>query len=458
MPVFEIYEPVYLITVAVFILGLHRMGTPATAKSGILWAGIAMAFAVAATFTLPGLNNIPLILVGIAVGSAAGFYSSARVAMVNMPQMVAIFNGMGAGAASSIASVELVRGTLPPYLDTVGIIGAAIGNISIAGSMIAFLKLQGWITQKPLTFRLQNLANTAVLIVAAVAGTFFVIHPAYIGGASFLLILFSVLTVLYGIVMALPVGGADMPVIIAFFNALTGIAVALDGYTQSNYAMVVAGIFVGAAGSILTGAMASAMNRTLPGVLFGGASLKAGTMAAGGEMRPVTPEDAAILMGYATRVIIVPGFGLAAAQAQFRARELYDVLVSRGISVDFAIHPVAGRMPGHMNVLLAEANVPYDAMLDLDEANGLLPSTDVALVVGANDVVNPSAREEGNTLSGMPILDVDSAENIIVIKRGKGSGYAGVENSLFTNPKTGMLFGDAQEALGKLVHELRKLS
>lgn len=451
----DIYDPVYVAVVAVFVLGLFRMGNPRTAKSGILWAGLAMLAAILVTFTIPSISNIPLILIGIAVGGAIGWVAAVRVAMVNMPQMIAIYNGMGAGAASAIATIELVGFGASQLNLYVAFVGAAIGNVSIAGSIIAFLKLQGWMKQRPFTFGGQQILNIALFAAAIICGVIYLtdLKSPYSG----LLILFTVFSLGYGFLMALPIGGADMPVIIALFNAMTGIAVAFDGFSISNYAMVVAGIFVGAAGSILTIAMARAMNRSLPNVLFGKFVTPEGTSGSSGEMKSIEPEDAAILLDYAERIIIVPGYGMAAAQAQFKVKELLDLLLKRGIKVSFAIHPVAGRMPGHMNVLLAEAGVPYELQLDLEEVNKDFANTDVSLVVGANDVVNPAAREKGSPLYGMPIVDVDSSRNIIVLKRGGGKGYSGIVNDLFTGEKTRMLYGDATESMNRLIQELKKI-
>ncbi len=454
----DFYNPVYIIAIGVFILGLHLMGHPKTAKSGIVWSGIAMAAAIAFTFTAPGISNIPLIVAGILVGGIIGWIAAIRVAISDMPQMVAIYNGMGAGAAAAIASIEMLNLSSPSFDLSLALAGATIGNVSIAGSIIAFLKLQGWMRQRPITFAGQQALNMAALVVSILFGVVYLLNGSVSLFGISLIVPFFVLSILYGFLMALPIGGGDMPVIIALFNAMTGIAVALDGFSISNYAMMVAGIFVGAAGTLLTVAMAKGMNRSLFNVLFGsfgrGSALEEPVS---GTLKPIEANDAAILLAYSERVMIVPGYGMAAAQAQFKAKELLDILSSRGINVDFAIHPVAGRMPGHMNVLLAEAGVPYDLMLDLDEANREFPATDVALVIGANDVVNPSAKIPGSPLYGMPILDVDLARNIIVLKRGSGKGFAGITNMLFREDRTRMLFGDASDSINKLIQEIKKL-
>lgn len=454
----DFYDPIYLVTIVFFVIGLQRMGKPRTAASGIVWAGAAMAVSVVATFFIPGLSNMPLILVAVAIGSSAGWYAARKVAIINMPQMVAVYNGMGAGAAAFIAAIDLLRVSGDLSNTVLALAGALIGSVSISGSMMAFLKLQGWIQQKPVRFRIQQPVNITILILSVVSGTFFVTGILSTVSGFLWLGLFYLFAVLYGILMALPIGGADMPVVIALLNALTGIAVALDGYSIQNYAMVVAGILVGASGSILTAAMAKAMNRSLGNVLFG--AFGSDTRDEGelkGSLKPIEVEDAAIMLAYAESVSLIPGFGMAAAQAQFSLKDLIDVLNERGVSVSCAIHPVAGRMPGHMNVLLAEAGVPYELMLDLDQANRELENADVALVVGANDVVNPAAKVEGSSLYGMPILEADKSKNVIVLKRGAGKGFAGIENDLFYEQNTRMLYGDAKNSLTKLVEEIKKL-
>ncbi len=450
-------QPVYVVTVAFFIVGLHRMANPRTARSGILWAGIAMALSILVTFFIPGISNLVLIIPAILIGAVIGWYAARKVSMVNMPQMVAIYNGMGAGAASAIASIELLRFSASQFNLDIALAGAMIGNVSIAGSLIAFLKLQGWFPQRPVTFRLQQPLNMAVLLLSVYLGV-----AALVPGLNLLpfgaLVPFFIASSVYGIMMALPIGGADMPVLVSLFNAMTGIAVGLDGFSISNFAMVVAGILVGAAGTILTMAMAKAMNRSVGNILFGAfGKVQEESRELKGSLKPIGNDDVAVMLAYAGKVAIVPGFGMAAAQAQFRVRELLDILQEKGISVFFAIHPVAGRMPGHMNVLLAEAGVPYELMVDLDDANRDFQAVDVSLVIGANDVVNPAARVRGTVLYGMPILDVDKSASIIVLKRGRGKGFAGIENDLFYLDKTRMLYGDAQDTVSKLIQELKKL-
>ncbi|AKA49002.1 NAD(P) transhydrogenase subunit beta [uncultured archaeon] len=452
------YNPIYIVAIGVFILGLHRMGHPKTAKSGIMWSGFAMAAAVIITFTIPGLSNLPLILIAIAVGGAIGWFAAVRVTIADMPQMVAIYNGMGAGAAAGVASIELLRLSGSFFDLALALAGAAIGSVSISGSIIAFLKLQGWMRQRPITFVGQQGFNVAILAVSLLFGVAYLLNGSISLFGISLVVPFFVLSISYGFLMAFPIGGGDMPVVIALFNAMTGIAVAFDGFSLGNYAMMVAGIFVGAAGTLLTVAMARAMNRSLASVLFGSFGKEVeGPDTVKGTLKPIEANDAAIMLAYSERVMIVPGYGMAAAQAQFKIKELLDILLSRGIKVGFAIHPVAGRMPGHMNVLLAEAGVPYELMLDLEDANRDFPSSDVALVVGANDVVNPAAKKPGSPLYGMPILDVDKARNIIVLKRGTGKGFAGVINELFRNDKTKMLYGDATDSITKLIQGVKKL-
>lgn len=454
----DLIDPVYLVTVVLFIIALERMGHPNTAYSGIIWAGLAMAISVIVTFTLPGISNLSLILLGIVVGSSTGWYFSSRVAMADMPQMVAIFNGMGAGAAAGIASIELLTGRGLNTSTLFALAGSIAGCISITGSLVAFLKLQGIMRQSPLVFAWQQAANVLILLLAlAFSAAFLAFHQNRPVSMAFLL-LGTMFSLLYGFMMALPIGGADMPVIIAFFNSITGIAVALDGYSLSNYAMIVAGILVGTSGIILTSAMARAMNRSLGNVIFSSFGKEPSEgMAVSGTLKTIGAEDAAIMLSYSGKVVVVPGFGMASAQAQFLVKDLMDALSKSGVKVYFAIHPVAGRMPGHMNVLLAESGVPYELLLDLDASNRELESADVALVIGANDVVNPAAKTPGSPLFGMSIIDAFRAKNVIVLKRGQGRGFSGIENSLFTMDNTRMLYGDAKETLSKIIELLKKV-
>ncbi len=453
----HLIQAAYFITILLFILGLKRMSSPATARSGITWAGVAMGLAVVVTMLWPGLHNIGLILTAIFIGVVLAWVSGRKVKMTNMPQMVAIYNGMGGGAAAAIAAVELLRGEM----DGMGMIalsvgGGLIGAIAFSGSMIAFGKLQGLISGRPIFFPAQKPLNLVVLIVALLFGASLLDGEA----ATTLILLFFVVALVFGVLMTLPIGGADMPVVISLYNALTGMAVAFEGFAMGNAAMIVAGTVVGAAGTLLTQLMAKAMNRSLANVLFGGFG-KVQSEAQGeiaGSMRTIEPEDAAIMMRYAEKVIIVTGYGMAVAQAQHKIRELSDLLESRGVKVKFAIHPVAGRMPGHMNVLLAEAGISYEHLYDLEEINAEFSNTDVSLVIGANDVVNPVARSNPSSpIYGMPILNVDQSNNALIIKRGKGTGFAGIENELFYKDNTRMLYGDAQSMVSELIQELKQV-
>jgi NAD(P) transhydrogenase subunit beta len=452
-------EPVYIATIFFFIVGLQRMSHPLTARSGIVWAGAAMLIATLVTFFTPNLTNIDLIAIAIVIGGGFGYIAAKRVAMTNMPQMVALFNGMGGGAAAGISAVALLGPTT--LTSSLAVVGGLIGAVSFSGSLIAFLKLQGWMPSRPVTFTGQQIVNMAVLVLAIVSGVFVILQPSSLPlSVNASLPLFFILALGFGLLMTLPIGGADMPVVISMYNAFTGLAVALDGFSfvTPNYAMIIAGVIVGAAGALLTLKMAKAMNRSLTNVFFGafGATEEQAAQVSG-SVKAIEADDVAVLLAYADRVIIVPGYGMAVAQAQQKVKELTDLLERRGVRVKFAIHPVAGRMPGHMNVLLAEAGVAYDHLFDRDEVNPEFPSTDVVLVIGANDVVNPAAHRQGSPLFGMPILDVEQAKNVIVLKRGQGKGFAGIENDLFYRDNTRMLYGDAQETVGKLVQALKKL-
>jgi NAD(P) transhydrogenase subunit beta len=447
----------YFISAVLFILGLKRMSSPVTARGGIVWAGIGMLVATLITFFYPGMENYLLMTVAIAIGGGLAFWSGKRVAMTDMPQMIALYNGMGGGAAGAIAAVELLKGDFPSMtFMTLAIAGALIGSVSFSGSLIAFAKLQGWL-RRPLRFPGLQLFNLGLLLAAIILGGWLVMQGSVPGG---LILLFFVLALAYGIMMALPIGGADMPVIISLFNALTGLAVAFEGFVLNNAAMIIAGTVVGSAGTLLTQLMAKAMNRSIGSVLFSSFG-SVGESEAGdvtGSMRPIDAADVGVMMAYAERVIIVPGYGMAVAQAQHKVQELSELLLKRGVDVKFAIHPVAGRMPGHMNVLLAEANVSYDLLYDLDEINPAFGQTDVALVIGANDVVNPMARTNPESpIYGMPILNVDQAKNVIVIKRGQGKGFSGVENALFFADNTRMLYGDGQAMVGELIQAIKVL-
>jgi NAD(P) transhydrogenase subunit beta len=474
---------IYFIAAVLFIWGLKRMSSPRTARRGIVWAGAGMAAAILATFFLPGMHNLVPMVIAIVAGVAVSWWVGRRVPMTAMPQMVAIFNGMGGGAAAAIGAVELIKFNaalmlipntspiqpeawanlavrLTPVELTLAFVGVLIGAVSFTGSLIAFAKLQGWMDRR-FVFPLQRWVNLAIFVAAVVCGALAL--AAGIEGHAFawgLLAAFFVLSLVFGVAMTLPIGGADMPVVISMYNAFTGLAVAFEGFVLQNEAMIIAGMVVGAAGTLLTQLMARAMNRSLANVLFGnfGGGAGAEAQAIAGAMKPIDASDAAVMMAYAERVAIVPGYGMAVAQAQHKVWEFAKLLIERGVKVKFAIHPVAGRMPGHMNVLLAEAGVPYDLIADMDDINPEFPNTDVALVIGANDVVNPVARtDKGSPIYGMPILDVSKAKNVIVIKRGRGTGFAGIENALFYADNTRMLYGDGQAAAGQLVTELKSL-
>jgi NAD(P) transhydrogenase subunit beta len=453
----NLIEISYFIAAVLFILGLKKMSSPVTARGGIIWAGAGMLVATLITFFYPGMENYVLMTAAIFVGGVAAFWSGKKVAMTDMPQMIALYNGMGGGAAGAIAAVELLKGDLhsQTFL-TLAVLGALIGSVSFSGSLIAFAKLQGLI-RRPMRFPGQQYFNLVVFLVALGLGATLIFNPE---SAGLVILAFFAIALAYGFLMALPIGGADMPVVISLFNALTGLAVAFEGFVLNNAAMIIAGTVVGSAGTLLTQLMAKAMNRSIGNVLFSsfgaGGGEEAGEVQ--GSMKPIDAADAGIMMAYAERVIIIPGYGMAVAQAQHKVWELSEQLIKRGVDVKFAIHPVAGRMPGHMNVLLAEANVPYDLLYDLDEINAAFPQTDVALVIGANDVVNPTARTNPESpIYGMPILDADKAHNVIVIKRGQGKGFSGVENALFFADNTRMLYGDGQTMVGELIQAVKEL-
>ena len=455
----------YVVAAIGFILGIKRLSSPTTARSGNIVAAAGMLIAVAFTFASGAIDSYWLIVVGIAVGTVIGVVSARKVKMTAMPQMVALFNGVGGGAAALISASEFHRiapgiGAIPG--DTLGslLFSALIGSISFSGSIVAFAKLQELLPGRPLTFPGQQAVNAALFVGAIV---FAVLAGATESGVWMVLLLLA--AVVFGVLLVLPIGGADMPVVISFLNAFTGLAAAATGFSLQNNALIIGGTLVGASGTLLTIMMGRAMNRSLANVLFGAfGAVPAGGAAAvavdGGQtVRETTPDDLAVMLAYARQVMIVPGYGLAVAQAQYAVRELADVLEGKGVAVKYAIHPVAGRMPGHMNVLLAEADVPYPQLLDMEEANPEFPRSDVALVIGANDVTNPAARTDtASPLYGMPILDVDRAANVVVMKRSMAAGFAGVDNELYFNPKTAMLFGDAKASLEQLVASTKQVS
>ena len=462
----------YFIAAVLFILGLKKMSSPVTARKGIVWAGMGMILATAVTFLTPSesttlmpADNIVLMVIAIAIGGSIAWISGKKVAMTDMPQMVAIYNGMGGGAAAGIAAVEFARGHMHgTVLFTLAALGALIGSISFSGSCVAFAKLQGLMNK---AFRLpaQNIVNIALALVTLGLGVAIVWFGQGASPGSnavipgWLLISFFICALALGVIVTLPIGGADMPVVISLFNAFTGLAVGFEGYVLNNPALIIAGIVVGAAGTLLTQLMAKAMNRSILNILFQPISGEAQAGGAiEGTMKEVSALDAAAMMRYANRVIIIPGYGMAVAGAQHKVWEMTESLENAGVNVRFAIHPVAGRMPGHMNVLLAEAGVPYDKIFDLEEINSDFNQADVALVIGANDVVNPVARtDKSSPIYGMPILNADYASNVIVIKRGQGAGYSGIENALFFKDNCRMLYGSAQKVVVDVIHNLKTM-
>jgi H+-translocating NAD(P) transhydrogenase subunit beta len=445
----------YFVTAVLFISGLKRMSSPVTARSGITWAGAGMLVATAVTFAYPGMSNYEWIIPAILVGGGFAWWSGKRVAITDMPQMIALYNGMGGGAAAAIAAVELYHGEMESYAASVlAVVGGIIGAVSFSGSAIAFAKLQGLI-KRSIRFGGQQFINLLLLIATVVLGALVALHVNTSPGA---VTAFFLLALLLGLTMTLPIGGADMPVVISLYNALTGLAVGFEGFVLNNAAMIIAGTVVGSAGTLLTQLMAKAMNRSLGNVLFSGFGDTGGaaTGTVSGSLKPIEASDVGVMMAFAQKVIVVPGYGMAVAQAQHKIWELCQLLIDRGVTVKFAIHPVAGRMPGHMNVLLAEAGVPYDLIADLDEINAEFETADVALIIGANDVVNPVARtDKSSPIYGMPILNADKAKNVIVIKRGQGAGFSGIENGLFYLDNARMLYGDAQKMGAELIQAIK---
>ena len=449
----------YLLAALLFILGIKRMSSPVTARAGIKWAGVGMVIATLATFAITGMHNIGWIIAGIAIGVLPTWLWGKKVAMTDMPQMVALFNGMGGGSAAAIGAIELLKFSGAPEAShplstlALAVIGALIGSISMTGSIIAWAKLDGRM-DKVFRFSGQQAVNFLCFAAAVLVGLALVFWKL----DTNLIIVFFVLALVFGVLMTLPIGGADMPVVISLYNAFTGLAVAFEGYAMGIEALIVAGMVVGAAGTFLTQLMAKAMNRPISNVLFSNFGGGGGGSEIAGAQKPIEGADAASLLYMAEKVIIVPGYGMAVAQAQHKIWELSQALIKAGKEVKFAIHPVAGRMPGHMNVLLAEAGVPYDLIADMDEINPEFKTCDVAIVIGANDVVNPAAKtDKASPIFGMPILDVVDARQTIVIKRGKGTGFAGIENALFYADNTRMLYADGKEAANQLIAELKAI-
>ena len=457
----------YLVAAVLFVVGLHQMRTPATARRGNLISAGGMVVAIVSTIavvvtgsgTTSGSSpwGWGALLVGLFVGALFGVVRARTTKMTDVPQLVSLFNAVGGGAAATIALAEFLRfsgtGSALGATTTVPIaLDVFVGAVTLSGSVVAAGKLQGLIPGQPLTFPGARPLNVLLALVAAAAAVMVVVRPQ---DPAFLWALLAA-SVALGVLMVLPIGGADAPVVVSLLNAFTGLAVAFAGFAIDNQALIIAGALVGAAGTILTLQMAAAMNRSVVSIILGGFGTGdtpvdvSGPGASAAAVRQVTADDVGLQLAYARHVMIVPGFGLAAAQAQHQVAELAALLTVHGIEVQYAIHPVAGRMPGHMNVLLAEANVPYTQLLQLDEANAVFDACDVALVIGANDVTNPAARRTGNALSGMPILDVDHARSVVVIKRSMSPGYAGIANDLFSDPKTGMFFADAKQGLADI--------
>jgi NAD(P) transhydrogenase subunit beta len=473
-----IYTIVYLAWLAgaaCFVLGLHQMNSPATARNGNRLSAAGMVVAVGATLVYlitreGGLSAtaLAIIVIGFLIGGGAGLYTARSVKMTAMPQLVSLFNAVGGGAAALVAIDDFIRLSSGAPLDTTifVVLGALIGSVTFTGSLIAGGKLQGVIPGKPIYVPGGQIVTIAIALVALLGTVALILGAAgvlVLTSEAALALLFVVVLagLIFGVTMVLPIGGADMPVVISLLNSFTGTAAAMAGFVLGNPVLIIAGALVGASGAILTKLMADAMNRSIMNIMvggFGGGDEAAGaTAGAGGTVREIGADDVAIQLAYAQSVIIVPGYGLAVAQAQHAVRQLAELLESRGVDVKYAIHPVAGRMPGHMNVLLAEANVPYPQLKEMDEINPEFDRADVALVIGANDVTNPAARRPGSPVSGMPILDVDHAKSIVVIKRSMGKGYAGIDNELYSDPKTGMLFADAKDGLEALTAAVKEL-
>ena len=461
----------YLVASVLFIIGLKQLSSPKSARNGNTLAAIGMLLAIVVTLLDRQIVSYGTIAAGILLGAVIGTVVARRVAMTAVPQMVALFNGSGGGAAAIVSSLEYLAFAragqpVPPVSGVTILLGALIGAISFTGSIVAFGKLQGLVTERAVTYPLQKPTNLllfagilAVSVWLVAAGAPNPAVYAWFAGAA----------LLFGVLFVIPIGGGDMPVVISLLNSFTGLATAATGFSLHNHVLIISGTLVGASGTLLTYLMCRAMNRPITNVLFGafgaaakaarpvGSGAPAGSMA-GKTVRDVSVEDAATMLGYARKVIIIPGYGLAVAQAQHGVRELADLLKSRGVEVKYAIHPVAGRMPGHMNVLLAEANVPYPELYDLDAINPEFESADVALVIGANDVVNPAARNDTSSpIYGMPILDADKAAHVIILKRSMKPGFAGIENELFYDPNAMMLFGDAKDSVAKLVQAVKAL-
>jgi H+-translocating NAD(P) transhydrogenase subunit beta len=458
----HILSIIYLFSSVTFVLGLKMLSNPQSARKGNLIAAAGMTAAIFATIFLyhgdheMQTTRLMLILAAIAIGTVLGWFTAKRVQMTKMPELVSLFNGMGGACASLIGLIEYTHNPTNPLTIATILGGMVIGTVSFSGSIIAFLKLNGTMNNA-IRLPKYNILNTVVMIGLIVFTAFICLTQ----GSYALVVALFVISLIYGILFVIPIGGADMPVVISLLNSFTGLAAAFAGFLYGNQVMLTGGILVGSAGTILTLAMCKAMNRPLTNVVFGafgGGAAAAGATSQKGSIKDISITDAAVLMNYSKRVVIVPGYGLAVAQAQHIIHELEELLESRDVEVKYAIHPVAGRMPGHMNVLLAESNVSYDKLIEMEEINPEFPNTDVVLVVGANDVVNPAAKTDPSSpIYGMPILDVELAKNIIINKRSMNAGYAGIDNLLFYHPKNSMLFGDAKDVLTKLVAEIKQL-
>lgn len=453
----NLLEVIYLITALLLILGVRNMSSPKTAKRGFIFSGFGMLIAIIGTLIVFFGNNwanLEWLLLMLALGTIIAWYSGVKVKMIQMPQMIAIYNGMGGGAAAIIGALELFSTSPKPLMvRSLALLGGAIGALSFSGSMIAFAKLQD-ILKRTIVLPGHNLINILILITGVAFGIYFLVLPN-----NLYLLLFFILFLTLGKTSTISTGGANMPVVISLFNAMTGLAVAFNGFVLNNMALIIAGTIVGASGTLLTHLMAKAMNKNVSTIIFPSKTvIKEEHSDTTGSLKQMDFFDAATLLAYAKKVIIVPGYGMAVSQAQFKIKELTQLLTAKGVTVKFGIHPVAGRMPGHMNVLLAEADISYDKIFDLDEINSEFSTTDLVLVIGANDVVNPDARtKSGSPIYGMPILNVDYAKNVLVIKRGTGKGFSGIENSLFTLDNVYMLYGNAQDVVNKLVHEVKEI-
>jgi NAD(P) transhydrogenase subunit beta len=454
----------YMIASACFVIGLMWLQSPRRARAGNMLSALGMLLAIIATLFVSGIKDYSVIIIGMIIGSALGAVMAYTVKMTAMPQMVGILNGFGGGASALVAAAEFFKyvadpSALTPDVSISIMLAMIVGAITFSGSMIAAGKLQGIVNERPITYPFQNIINLIFFLTIVAAAVYLVVNF----GHPWVFLYLTVAALVFGVLFTIPIGGADMPVVICFLNALSGVAAAMAGFVIKNNALIIAGSLVGASGIILTQIMCWAMNRPITNVLFGAfgavtAASSATATATKKTVRPIQPDEAAILLAYAQLVIIVPGYGMAVSQAQHAVRQLADELAKRGVTVKYAIHPVAGRMPGHMNVLLAEANVPYEQLYDMDQINDEFQNADVALIVGANDVVNPAARyDKSSPIYGMPILNADHAKHIIVLKRSMNPGFAGIENELFYNEKTRMLFGDAKESLTKLINEVKNL-